>query len=181
MITEGFGRERFDSVAHQLHSRVGAAIPAETFDIIHGSDNYACASWRLNQCGARELFVEQPGSAIAPFILRVGIYFQDAVRATAGDNGSAFGALATHRPALQALGACCTFTPASGTRDDRVFGWSDQHLTEWLTGASDNRDLVWLWDFRKGEPELQKLEEVLTALHPVWLSWNALPRLKEEH
>jgi len=90
-------------------------------------------------------------------------------------------ALTTHRPALQAFGASCTFTPESGTRDDQVFGWSDQDLTEWLTSASDNRDLVWRWDFRNGEPELEQLANVLATLHPVWLAWNALGKSEEEH
>ena len=181
-LSPGFGPERFDAVALQLNARVHAVTPLATFDVIHGPDSYCCASWRLNNCGARELFVEQPGSKISPFTLRLGVYFQDAETVTAGSDGkaAALQALITHRSVLQALGARCTFTPGSGTRDDRVFGWSEQDLTEWLTSASENRDLVWLWDFRKGEPDPQQLEAVLAALHPIWISWNALARLKEE-
>ena len=175
-ITPGFTVERFDAVVLQLNARVSASTPSATFHVNHGPDGYRCASWRINEYAARELFVEEPGSTIAPFILRVGIYFQDAELATSAPNrkAAAFSALTAQRQALQALGARCTFTPGSDTRDDRVFGWSDQDLTDWLTSASANRDLVWLWDLRKGEPELQQVKAVLAALHPVWLSWNAL-------
>ena len=184
-MTSGFDLERFDAMALQLNARVSAETPSATFHVNHGSDGYRCASWRINEYAARELFVEEPGSRIAPFILRVGIYFQDAELATSKPDAktAAISALTTHRPGLKALGVRCTFTPGSDTRDDRSFGWSDQDLTEWLTSTSDHRDLVWLWDLRKGEPDLQQVENLLVALHPVWLAWNALmplPRLEED-
>ena len=55
-----------------------------------------------------------------------------------------------------------------------MFSWTEAALTEWLAGTSDNRDLVWLWDFRKGAPAERQIEAVLMALLPVWVAWNSL-------
>ena len=175
-IVEEFAHERFDALAHQMTARIAGVVPAATLELAHDGNAYCCASWRLDGCGERELFIEQPGSVIAPFILRVGIYFQDAPLATAQREAlaAAFKALTTHRTALEVLGISCTFTPGSETRDDTVFNWSDADLTEWLVGTSDNRDLVWLWDFRKGVPAVRQIEAVLRALLPVWVAWNSL-------
>ena len=175
-----FSHEQFDALAHHMTARINGAVPAATLELTHDGNAYCCASWRLNGCGERELFIEQPGSAIAPFILRVGIYFQDSPFTTARREAmaAAFEALTTHRTALEALGISCTFTPArspgSETRDDTVFSWADADLTEWLGGTSDNRDLVWLWDFRKSAPAERQIEAVLMALLPVWVAWNSL-------
>jgi hypothetical protein len=124
----------------------------------------------------RELFIEQPGSAIAPSRLRVGIYFVDAVQATATPAAGvrAFEALRDHRPVLQTLGVTPVLTSGSLTRDDRDLGWSDRELTEFLTGPSEHRDLVWLWDLSQGEPASLRLREVLSALAPVWVAINAI-------
>jgi hypothetical protein len=175
-IASALTPERFDALAHQLTARVNAVVPAATLELAHDDNGYCCASWRLHGRGERELFIEQPGSVIAPFILRVGVYFQDAPLVTARRDvlDAALEALTTHRTALEALGISCTFTPGSATRDDTVFSWSDRDLTDWLVGASDNRDLVWRWDFRKGAPAQQQLEDVLEALLPVWVAWNSL-------
>jgi len=175
-IRSEFTVERFDALVHEVTPRVRGPVPAATLEIVHESDLYCCASWRLNACGARELFIEQPGRAIAPCILRVGIYFQDSPVVTSQQvsHQAAFDALITHRATLRALGVCCTFTKGSETRDDTVFAWSDQDLTKWLTDKSDNRDLVGLWDFNKGEPGVQQLEDVLVALLPLWVVWNSL-------
>jgi hypothetical protein len=168
--------ERFNAFAQQLVARVSALAPAAAVSIDHAADAYACASWRLDGRTDRELFVEQPGAAIAPLILRVGIYCRDAPAATALAEArtAAFEALTGHRATLQALGTHCTFTPGSRTRDDTVFGWSDRDLNEWLTAASAHRDLVWRRDLREGEPDVQKFGDVLVALVPVWLAWNSL-------
>ncbi len=122
------------------------------------------------------MFLEQPGAVIAPFILRAGVYFQDApvVAVQRGALRVAFESLATHRTAFETLGIGCTFTSGSDTRDDRVFGWSDEDLTEWFVGTSENRDLVRLWDLRNAAPDVNEIEEVLAALVPVWVAWNAL-------
>ena len=172
----GFTPAPFDALAHRLTTRICQVVSAATLHLIHESDAYCCASWRLNERAERELFIEQPGSAVAPFILRVGVYFQDAplTTAQAATRQVAFAALVNSRSILQPLGVSCTFTPGSGTRDDRVFGWSDTDLIEWLTGPSDNRDLVWRWDMRSDNPSEKFLEEVLSALLPVWVAWNSL-------
>lgn len=168
--------DRFDAFARPLTARVVALAPTATVSIDHGADAYACASWRLDGRTDRELFVEQPGPAITPFILRVGIYLRDAGAMTARADAltAAFQALMAHRATLQALGARCTFTPGSRTRDDTVFGWSDRDLHEWLTAASAHRDLVWRRDLREGEPDVQKVGDVLAALVPLWHVWNSL-------
>ena len=175
-IRSEFTVERFDALAQELTARVTGFVPAATLHVVHESDAYCCASWQIRACGARELFVEQPGRAIAPFILRVGVYFQDSPFVTSQQPSQqvALDALTTHRAALQALGANCTFTKGSETRDDIVFDWSDQDLIKWLAKRSDNRDLVWRWDFSKGEPGVQQLEDILAALLPVWVVWNSL-------
>jgi len=175
-IVAEFSPERFDVLAHHMTARINGIVPAATLELAHDRNAYCCASWRLSGCAERELFIEQPGSAIAPFILRVGIYFQDAPRATARPEATAaaLGALTTHRTALEPLGIGCTFTHGSDTRDNTVFSWTEAALTEWLAGTSDNRDLVWLWDFRTGAPAERQIEAVLMALLPVWVTWNSL-------
>jgi len=172
----GFAPAPFDALAHRLTTRICQVVPAAALHLIHESHEYCCASWILNGCAARELFIEQPGSAVSPFILRVGVYFQDAplVTAQAAPRQVALAALVNSRAILQPLGVSCTFTPGSDTRDDRVFGWSDTDLIEWFTGPSDNRDLVWRWDMRSDNSSEKLLEEVLSALLPAWVAWNSL-------
>ena len=172
----GIAPPPFDALAHRLTTRICQVVPTATLHLIHESDAYCCASWRLNERAEREMFIEQPGSAVAPFILRVGVYFQDAPLATAqaAPRQVALAALVNSRAILQPLGVSCTFTPGSDTRDDRVFGWSDADLIKWLTGPSDNRDLVWRCDMHSDNPSETLLEEVLIALLPVWVSWNSL-------
>jgi len=168
--------QRFRNLAAQLTSRIRDAAPAAILHIEEHDNAYCCISWRLNRCRERELFVEQPGYVIAPPSLRVGIYFQDAQEVTARPDSrqAALEVLAQQRLLLQRLGVSCTFTSGSNTRDDRIFGWSDQELTEWLTSKSENRDLVWRWDLREGEPSPQQFDDVLVALLAVWVVWNSL-------
>jgi hypothetical protein len=141
-----------------------------------GDDEYWCMSWRLNDRADRELFVESPGPFVARDILRVGVYFRDAPDATARADGraTALRALTEQRDALEELGAACTFTPGSATRDDQAFGWRTPDLERWLTASCDNRDLVWRWDLRGGFPTASQLESVVRRLAPVWRTWNAL-------
>jgi hypothetical protein len=175
-VTGEFTADRFEAIALQLTPRVRRVVPAAALHIYEGAHSYCCASWRIHGRAQRELFVEQPGSAIAPLILRVGIYFQDAPTATVqpGARHAALTTLAAHRLVLQEMDVSCTFTPGSETRDDVAFGWSDEDLIEWLSATSENRDLVWRCDLRQGEPSTQQLEERLSALLPVWLDWNSL-------
>ena len=109
-IVAEFSPERFDALAHHMSAPINGVVPAATLELAYDRNAYCCPSWRLNGCGERELFMEQPGSAIAPFILRVGIYFQDAPRVTARREAmaAALEALTTHRTALEALGISCT-------------------------------------------------------------------------
>jgi len=176
MTALGFAPSPFDALAHRLTTRICQVVPAATLHLIHESHEYCCASWRLNERAERELFIEQPGSGVAPFILRVGIYFQDAplTTAQAATREVALAALMNSRAILQPLGVSCTFTRGSDTRDDRVFTWSEADLIEWLTGQSNNRDLVWRCDMRSDNPSETLLEEVLSALLSVWVTWNSV-------
>ena len=109
-------------------------------------------------------------------MLRVGVYFMDAVLAAREPTAraAALDALVKARATLQPLGVVPTFTQGSARRDDMRFGWTDADLRDWLTKPSDNRDLVWLWDLDAGEPSDQQIETALSALAPVWVAWNAL-------
>ena len=177
-VVSEFSLERFEALAEQMTAVIIGLAPAASVELTNDGNGYCCVSWRLNGCGERELFIEQPGSTVAPFILRVGVYFQDAPLVTARREAmsAAFDALARHRTALEELGVNCTFTPGSGTRDDTVFGWTDSDLASWLTGSCNNRDLVSRWDFRQGAPAEPEIEAVLTALLPVWVAWNAIAK-----
>lgn len=167
---------RFEELAQQFSQRVRGVAPGATLHVDEEANDYCCISWRLDDCAERELFIEQPGSAIAPFMLRVGVYFQDAPSVTGEDGATAAAleALTRERASLQSLGAHCTFTERATTRDDEPFAWSDEDLVDWLHAASDHRDLVWLWDLRDGEPSMAQLDAVVVALLPVWLGWNSL-------
>ena len=175
-MTTAMGVDRFEALAQPLTRRVRSIAPGATLHVEEESNDYCCVSWRLDDCAERELFIEQPGSAIAPFMLRVGVYFQDAPSVTGeeGATAAALEALTRERAALQALGAHCTFTEGAMTRDDEPFAWSDEDLVDWRHSASDHRDLVWLWDLRDGEPSVAQLDAVLIAMLPVWLGWNSL-------
>jgi hypothetical protein len=126
--------------------------PEATHHVDAGHGDYWCLSWRIDDRAGRELFVEYPGRGIAPDVLRVGVYFQDAATASATPAALevALGSLTAHRDVLQALGAACTFTPGTSTRDDYVFTWATPDLRRWLTASCANRDLVKRWHVRAG-------------------------------
>jgi hypothetical protein len=150
--------------------------PEATHHVDAGHGDYWCLSCRIDDRAGRELFVEYPGRGIAPDVLRVGVYFQDAATASATPAALevALGSLTAHRDVLQALGAACTFTPGTSTRDDYVFTWATPDLRRWLTASCANRDLVKRWHVRAGVPSANDIRAVISELAPVWRAWNSL-------
>ena len=169
---------RLESGMAALTAQVRDAAPHATTHLEEQSDGYFCWSWRLDGRASRELFIEQAGREVPPFVLRVGVYFGDVVQATSRPAALeiAFDALVNARPGLQGIGASLTFTPGAATRDDRRFGWSDDDLRAWLTDDSANRDLVWLWDLQNGLPTQADVELAVSQFLPVWKAWNDLGR-----
>ena len=147
-----------------------------TVHVEQDDGEYWCVSWRINHRADRELFVEYPGHGIAPSVVRIGVYFRDAADATATDGCQqmALEALASRRDALTALGATCTFTFGSTTRDDQTFAWHSSELERWLRAPSAHRDLVVRWDLHEGLPSMHQLERIVQTLAPIWRIWNAL-------
>ena len=164
------------SVAEKLTAMVRREVPSASLHEVEGDDGYWCLSWRLNDRAERELFLEIPERSVAPDVLRVGVYFEDAPAATgtAKARTAALEVLTARRNALEKLGAVCTFTPGSSTRDDFAFTWQTPDLDRWLTASCANRDLVWRWDLRAGAPAPDHLTSVVEELAPVWRVWNSL-------
>jgi hypothetical protein len=163
------------SLAQALAPIVLRDAPAATFHGDTGDDGYWCISWRLNHRAKRELFVELPGVRIAPNLLRVGIYFQDAlvVSALNGRSG-AMDAVDSRRDVLAALGVAPTFTYGDTTRDDRIFTLAASDLVVWLGESCPHRDLVRRHDLQAAEPTISQLSSQFEALTPIWQTWNAL-------
>jgi hypothetical protein len=164
------------ALADALTATVYRDVPSAALDVQHEDDDYWCISWRINNNADRELFVEHPGPSIAPGVLRVGVYFRDApdASATATRRTRTLEALTEQRDALTALGAVCTFTSGSSTRDTDTVAWQTHDLVHWLTVSCANRDLVWRWDLEAGPPTVEQLISVLHSLVPVWRRWNSL-------
>ena len=164
------------SLAESLGTLVRREASTAMVNVDEDEDGYWCVSWRIEGNADRELFVEFPGSKIAPDVLRVGIYFRDATGATATADAHrvALEALTTRSDALASLGVICTFTPGDSTRDDQTFAWGQPDLEQWLAESSANRDLVWRYHLRPGPPPVAQLESVVQHLVPVWRAWNQL-------
>jgi len=173
---EAFNVDRFEAMVPAQTRLVRGFAPEATCEIEKGLHGYFCASWVIGDRGARQLFVEQAGRQVTPFDLRVGVYFADSVQATSQPRALAVAldALLKARTALQALGVVPTFTQADGTRDTTRYGWTDDDLRDWLTKLSAHRDLVRLWDLHTGVPSEDEIHDALTALAPVWVTWNSL-------
>lgn len=169
--------ERFEGLFRPLTHRIRHFAPRATCSLSEGPHGYFCISWYLNHAEARQLFVEQAGSRVTPFELRVGIYFADVLEVTQQPLAlqTALEALLNARATLQPLGVVPTLTQASGNpRDPIRMGWTEAELRDWLTRPCPNHDFVWLWDLHQGEPSDQQIESVLVTLIPVWQAWNAL-------
>jgi hypothetical protein len=165
-----------EAIIPGLTARVRDVAPEARTHLEEGSSGYFCASWRLDDRADRELFVEQAGPHVAPFVLRVGIYFADAAAATSQPASleAASAALLKARPGLEAIAAVPTFTQGTTTRDDTRYGWSDDELRAWLTRKSAHRDLVCVWDLHGGLPAQLEIDRAIRELLPVWKAWNAL-------